>query len=295
MVANLVKNIAVFSDSKCRLGESPVWHPQRGSFFWLDILSNKLFEKNIEQNLECFWDIEPIPSTIVLDNQLAHCIWILTDQFFGRFDLLEGVFVHKIPIKLDSTMRTNDGFVGPDGTFVFGSMQKSPSNQIGELFSVNSQGTLTLLEKGWGIPNTFCWESECELIVSDSFSKSIFRYEWSGGALSNRKLYTKHEFFGSSAPDGGAIDSNGNLFLASWGDGCVLVFNSLGVLLETIDLPIEQPSSCAFGGKNMDTMLVTSAYDKLKSPSYKDGHCYLVEFEDVIGKMLPGYGVDNAY
>ena len=40
---------AIFSDTVCRLGEGVLWHPERSSLFWVDILTGRLFEHDGER------------------------------------------------------------------------------------------------------------------------------------------------------------------------------------------------------------------------------------------------------
>lgn len=40
----------------CNLGEGPLWHPERGQLFWLDILGQKLLSRQGEEALEWHFD-----------------------------------------------------------------------------------------------------------------------------------------------------------------------------------------------------------------------------------------------
>ena len=61
-------------------------------------------------------------------------------------------------------------------------------------------------------------------------------------------------------PDGMTSDAQGNLWIAMWGGAQVTKWNPhTGQLLEQIPVPALQPSSCVFGGKNMNELFITSA------------------------------------
>ena len=60
-------------------------------------------------------------------------------------------------------------------------------------------------------------------------------------------------------PDGLAFDVDGNVWIAFWGGSCIRQFTPQGALLRTIALPAPQITSMAFGGDNLDLLLVTSA------------------------------------
>jgi L-arabinonolactonase len=60
-------------------------------------------------------------------------------------------------------------------------------------------------------------------------------------------------------PDGSAIDSEGGLWSAQWGGGCVVRYDSSGVETARIPLPASQPTCPSFGGAQFDRVFVTSA------------------------------------
>lgn len=60
-------------------------------------------------------------------------------------------------------------------------------------------------------------------------------------------------------PDGMAIDTNGNLWVAVFQSGKVYNINGEnGKILREIDMPAMQVTSIAFGGRDLDEMYVTS-------------------------------------
>jgi len=61
-------------------------------------------------------------------------------------------------------------------------------------------------------------------------------------------------------PDGMTSDTDGNLWIAMWGGAQVTKWDPrTGRLLEQIPLPVLQPSSCIFGGADLNELYVTSA------------------------------------
>ena len=64
------------------------------------------------------------------------------------------------------------------------------------------------------------------------------------------------------APDGMTIDAEGGLWVALWGGGAVHRYLD-GRLDRVINLPVSQPTSCAFGGPDLDELFVTSAWERL--------------------------------
>jgi sugar lactone lactonase YvrE len=61
------------------------------------------------------------------------------------------------------------------------------------------------------------------------------------------------------APDGLTVYEQGGIWVALWNGGAVNRYAADGSLLATVRLPVERPTSCAFGGPGRDTLFVTSA------------------------------------
>lgn len=65
-------------------------------------------------------------------------------------------------------------------------------------------------------------------------------------------------------PDVMCIDRAGKLWIAHYGGSGVYRWDpNSGKLIEKIELPVPNITSCAFGGENLDTLLVTTARENL--------------------------------
>ena len=61
------------------------------------------------------------------------------------------------------------------------------------------------------------------------------------------------------------IDQEGYLWVALFGGSCVNRYNKQGIKIDTISLPVSCVTSCVFGGKDLDTLFITSASFKLNA------------------------------
>lgn len=61
------------------------------------------------------------------------------------------------------------------------------------------------------------------------------------------------------APDGLTVDEDGAIWVALWGGAAVNRYAPNGSLLATVPVPVERPTSCAFGGPDRATLFVTTA------------------------------------
>jgi sugar lactone lactonase YvrE len=67
------------------------------------------------------------------------------------------------------------------------------------------------------------------------------------------------------------MDEEGCLWTARWGAGCVVRYRPDGTVDRVLELPVRQPSSCAFGGADRKTLYVTSARFEMTDPGDLDG------------------------
>jgi sugar lactone lactonase YvrE len=95
----------------------------------------------------------------------------------------------------------------------------------------------------------------------DSPTRHIYRFDYDPmtGEIRNRQIiFVAPEGFGF--PDGMAIDSEDHLWVAFWGGGCVAKIDpSNGKITERVIVPVTAPTACAFGGPNLNQLLITTA------------------------------------
>ena len=55
------------------------------------------------------------------------------------------------------------------------------------------------------------------------------------------------------------VDADDCLWVAFWGGWCVRSLSSAGEVICKIEVPVAYPTSCAFGGDDLDQLFITSA------------------------------------
>jgi sugar lactone lactonase YvrE len=55
------------------------------------------------------------------------------------------------------------------------------------------------------------------------------------------------------------VDAEACLWIAFWDGWCVRRYSTAGECLRKIQLPVARPTSCAFGGRDIDRLYITSA------------------------------------
>lgn len=254
----------IFSRQSCELGESPLWHPQRQSLFWLDILGKKLYEKRLTSSNSDFdrsWMLPEHASFLAADKKNPDLLWMVTNKSFGKFDVSAGTFVPVLELPIEEDMRANDGGVSLNGYLWFGTMQWRPKGSRGKIYSISPSGELQVHAPSIGIPNTFVWNPDgSKFYFSDSLAQIIRRCLVVDGAIDWRACDNFADLSGSRAtPDGGAMDLTEQLWNAQWDGGKVVAYDKDGLITATLTLPVPRPTSCCFGGPDYKHLFVTSA------------------------------------
>lgn len=163
----------------------------------------------------------------------------------------------------------NEGVVGPDGAFWVGTMHNnigpddSPSAitaDTGRLYRFAPDGSLTCVcDDLFGITNTLLWPTRDSLVTADTTKNVLYRYRLdpTTGRLSDRRILL--EGFPRGLPDGSCLDGEGTIWAARVaGGGCLTRTTIDGAVTSVVDLPCSWPTSCAFGGPDLDTLFATS-------------------------------------
>ena len=276
--------VEVLSEYSSNLGEGTVWSAKLNSLFWLDI-NNRLFlswtEGMVKKHQLPFFS-----SKIVLNSDDLHSVWLITNIGLVNLSLdsMDYDVVLRFPFD-SSIIRGNDGVVDPNGNLWFGTMAFNADEKSGGIHVIDSNGTFKTIIPNFGIPNTFVWLTNNEILISDSFKKLTYKYTVDFNSLSivSREIF--HDFSSvSGTPDGGIMLADGSVLIANWGGNCLSRHDKNGNLLQTIDLPVTQPSCVIAGGEMLNKLFVTSATESLsvENTNEFDGKLLLLE-SDFIG------------
>ena len=130
------------------------------------------------------------------------------------------------------------------------------SESTGNLWRVNTDGTVQLLEENMGTTNGIeVSPDETKLYVNESVQRNIWVYDLSSkGDLTNKRLFHQFEDFGM---DGMRCDAEGNLYVTRHGKGTVVILSKEGDLLHEVFLKGKKPSNITFGGDDGRTCYIT--------------------------------------
>jgi sugar lactone lactonase YvrE len=251
---------ALFTDLRCRLGESPVWDAESGRLLWCDILAGEILSVDEQGGDLRRWSFPDRVGSFGLCESgrwvvaLAHGVHLYDPKTEALAFLAD-------PEPAPPTNRLNDGKVGPDGAFWVGSMDDRPERQpLGALYRVTADGRVEKKLDGLIVANGLAWSADGRTMFhSDSRGRWIDAHDFdpATGSLANRRriaVLTED----SGRPDGAACDAEGCYWSAGVSAGRLNRFDSGGRLLETIVMPMPACTMPCFGGKDLKTLFVTS-------------------------------------
>ena len=86
----------------------------------------------------------------------------------------------------------------------------------------------------------------------------MLAFDYQDGLLRNMRSVISTKDIDAS-PDGMAIDSAGNLWIAFCHGGCVVCYDPrTGAELRRVEIPCLETTACAVGGENLDDLYVTT-------------------------------------
>lgn len=247
------------------LGEGPFWDGEAGRLYWFDIRAPKLLSYAPGSGDFAEWTL-PRRSSAGAPTSDGRLI-IACESGIALFDPLRGAFDLVSPFAPPAGFRSNDGKIDLAGRLWWSLMDDHGGKRPG--FVRRFDGADVEMLSGVHIPNGLASSPDGRTrYVADSKKGVIWAFDLEGGALGEHRVFAQTE--PGASPDGMAIDANGGVWNAHWGAWRVVRYRPDGTIDRTISLPVEQPTSCAFGGPDLRTLYITSARDGLSERALAD-------------------------
>ena len=277
-------------DTPCMLGESPVWHAAEQTLYWVDALKPALHALDPVTCNHKHWPMPALIGSIAPRAQGGLIAAIGCG--IGFIDFPEGkVHIKTLinPPLVDKHL--NDGKCDRQGRFWVGEACHNKDQPNGNLYRFDPDHSLHVLERNISIFNGPCWSPDSSYFYFNDYynERSVFRYAFhsDSGSIKNVERIIQISKNDDGIPDGCTIDSEGYLWIAKVGGQRITRYTPDGLVDTEIPLPIKRPTSCIFGGPDLDTLFITSMSQDVgeKSPSKEGGagKLFAIQFSEIRG------------
>ena len=239
------------------LGEGPLWDRDRNRLLWVDIMGGEV----LAGRLDTATGTIAVTGTWSFGDDLACAVAVAEsgDLLVATRDRLvavrgDGEREVLATAKIDNG-RFNDGGVDPQGRYLIGSMALDDRQGTQQLLRLEPAGGWTVLDDDLTLSNGLAWVGD-RLYSIDSVPGVVHVRDYPGGE--RREVMRLDE-----TPDGMCADADGNLWIAIHDGGRIECRSPGGDLLAVVDVPVPQPTSCAFAGPDLDVLVITTATEGL--------------------------------
>jgi D-xylonolactonase len=255
------------------VGECPVWDAETSSLYWTDFAGEKFYcyrwisreAELIKRGIEITGFAVNESGGFIVANTRGIWFW----DGSGAMRLLVS--------EVDNVAcRMNDAIADPVGRFLAGTCFYKPDQRypLGQLIRVETGGEAAILDDGIHLANGLAFSPDCAtLYLTDSALRTIYAYDYdvkSGNVAHRRVVVNISDTEG--IPDGLTVDAEGFIWSAQWYGSCAVRYDPDGKIERRIPCPAKQPSSLAFGGKDLTDLFITSAGNSFPSPLMPAGY-----------------------
>ena len=243
-------------------GEGPIWHD--GTLLYVDIENGKVIQLDPATGEEGVCDVKDQVGRVgtVVPRKSGGYL-VAGDNGFYSISAEGETKAIGDPERNKADNRFNDGKCSPDGHFFAGTISLVKKEGDARLYKLSKEGKLTEVYGPVTNSNGIAWNKAGDtMFYIDTPTKKVLAFEYIDGQPGNNKPVIDTSKYEAS-PDGMAIDENDNLWIAFCHGACVINYcTKTGKELRKIDIPCLETTACAFGGKDLDTLYITTGIHK---------------------------------
>lgn len=249
--------------AQATIGEGPVWSVDEAALYWIDVPVGALHRLDPGSGATRSWSLPAEVGCIALragGGAIAalRTGFCLIDLDTGATEILED------PEADQPKTRFNDGKCDRRGRFWAGTMDIDEQSPLGALYRFEGAGRCEHVLTGVGLSNGLGWSPDNRTMYhTDSLTRVITAYDYdldSGGMRAPRPFVVDAL---PAVPDGLTVDAGGCVWGVKWDGWRVVRYTPTGRVDREVALPVQQPTSCAFGGPDLEVLFVTSAREGL--------------------------------
>ncbi|MFE0330822.1 SMP-30/gluconolactonase/LRE family protein [Streptomyces sp. NPDC058960] len=253
------------------LGEGPTWDADGGRLIWVDILGSRVHTYDPASGRRTVMTSEQHVGA-AKPRSGGGLVLNLRDGVGLRDP--DGTFrwLRHEPVP---GRRGNDAAVAPDGSLWAGTMRYDEAPGGGTLSRITGDGTVRTVLDDVAVSNGTGWSPDGRLMYYiDSPTRRIDVFDVGDDGLPAGRRALAHVERGF--PDGLTVDADGCVWVALWDGGAIHRYTPSGDLDRVLELPVERPTACAFGGADLADLYITTARTGLQAPHPLSGSLLVV-------------------
>jgi len=273
------------------IGEGPLWNWREQAIYWIDIDGKKVQRYYPDSKVYESFDM-PIKVCLMAFRKKGGMIFGAEDGFYFWDSKTQKMDFITHPEKGKKEARFNDGKVDRSGRLWAGTMTFEGATS--SLYRMDADLSVNKMVSEVTIANGVGWSPDNKtmyFVDSIRYVINAFDYDLDTGEISNQRPFVQMDAeFG--IPDGLTVDSEGYVWCAIYGAWKVMRYDPSGKVAAEIKMPVSKPSSCMFGGKNLNNLYVTSISEGLSETDLADqpmaGDLFMIK-TDVKGLPEPDF------
>ncbi|MBN2304803.1 MAG: SMP-30/gluconolactonase/LRE family protein [Anaerolineae bacterium] len=253
-----------FYAAQNELGEGPIWHADERALYWIDIPLGHVHRYHLPSRTAVRFEVGGPVGCLAM--RAAGGFLIARQHDIAAWDTTQNNAVPQEIIRLEPEQvgdRFNDGAVDPRGRFWIGSMSSAGK---GFLYRLDPDRSLHRMKTGIRVGNGTGWSlDQRTMYFTDSPRRVIYAYDYDPdtGDIENERVFAEINGSGEGFPDGLTVDRDGCVWSARWDGWKVVRYDPAGRIVAEFPAPVQRPTSCIFGGDDLDVLFITSACDGL--------------------------------
>jgi sugar lactone lactonase YvrE len=268
-------------------GEGVVWHDAHYAVYWTDINRFLIHRLNVTDLSVRTWMFDEPVTALALTDREDVLLVVLGSQVILWEPSSDSRQEPILKLEQFPKVRFNDARCDPRGSLWIGSMRNNvntdgSSGEIGgkdgNLIRLDPDRKVSVWRTGLGISNTLVWSPDRRAFYfGDSLDNVIWMYDYdsSTGSISNERPFL--EGFARGYPDGSTMDAEGYLWNCRFHGKCIVRVAPDGKIDQLIEMPVQNITTCTFGGADLMTLFVTTASAQAPSADRLAGSLFKIQ------------------
>ncbi|MBP2333992.1 SMP-30/gluconolactonase/LRE family protein [Saccharothrix coeruleofusca] len=248
-------SIDVAVRAQAELGEDPTWDHSSATLLWVDVLASEVHRYAPARDDDA---VLVVPQHVGAAKPRSRGGLVLNLRDGVALVEPDGAKTWLVYWARDG-VRGNDAAVDPAGRLWAGTSRYDQADGGGWLARVEPNGDAKVVLDRVAVSNGLGWSPDGSLMYyvdSAQGRVDVLDYDRDSGQAVNRRPLCEVD---RGVPDGLCVDADGCVWVALWGGGAVRRYTPAGELDLEVELPVDQPTACCFGGEDFTDLYVTTA------------------------------------